>query len=202
MKTNKKQFKPITEENSVEAVRHVAKDVSADIKSIGSGVVSELWDNLLLGKRGGDLVEGQEINLTVKETKHEAPRQEAAMNYFKDIVHAEKVIRHEDEASLRAQIEEIHIEIKKLIASTSELRVQFKEATVEQRIENPGKYHKTFYEWFLSMLRNWRQEVEDAGAWMSALKSKKNSKNYWSLFKKHGTSFGLSGERVVSTQVG
>lgn len=194
----------MTEENSVEAVRHLAKDVSADLKSVGSGVVSELWENLLLGKRGGDLQPGQEIDLRTTDGPAEAPkpRAEAAMNYFKEITQSEKTVRHEDENMLRAQIEEIQIEIKKLIAGTTELKVQFKEVAVEQSIQKPGKYHKTFYEWFLLMLRNWRQNVEDAGAWMTTLKSKKSSKTYWSMFKKHGTSFGLSGERVVSTQVG
>jgi hypothetical protein len=202
MKTNKKLHKAITEENSIEAVRHVAKDVSGDLKSIGSGVVNELLDNILIGKRGGDLVAGQEIDLRRADKPEKAPRQEAAMNYFREVAQAEKVVRREDEQTLKTQIEEIQIEIKRLIASSTELKVQFKEVVVEQRLEKPGKYHKTFYEWFLSMLRNWRQSVEDASAWMTTIKSKKTSRSYWSMFKKHGTSFGLSGERVVSTQVG
>jgi hypothetical protein len=202
MKTSKKQYKPITEENTIEAIRHISKDVSSDLKNVGTGVVSELWDTLLQGRREGDLLEGQEIDLRKAEKPKEQPKKEAAMNYFREIAQAEKTVRREDESALRAQIEEIQLEIRKLIDSTTELKIQFKEVTVEQNIKNPGKYHRTFYEWFLSTLRNWRQNVEDAGQWLSALKSKRKAKTYWNMFKKHGTSFGLSGERVASTQVG
>jgi hypothetical protein len=44
--------------------------------------------------------------------------------------------------------------------------------------------------------------VEDSGAWLSAMSGKKGKKTYWSEFKKHGTSFGMSNERSVATQTG
>src|SRR3989344_5698474 len=72
----------------------------------------------------------------------------------------------------------------------------------EQQIVNPGKYHVSFFEWVLLLVRQARMKVEDSSAWLGAFKSKKAKKQYWSMFKKHGTTFGLSNERVVSTQTG
>ncbi|HLD02068.1 MAG TPA: DUF5660 family protein, partial [Patescibacteria group bacterium] len=59
-----------------------------------------------------------------------------------------------------------------------------------------------FFEWMLSVIRIARMKVEDSGAWMAALSSKKKGKGYWQMFKKHGTTFGMSHERNVSTQTG
>jgi hypothetical protein len=82
------------------------------------------------------------------------------------------------------------------------LQIEFKEVAIEQRIVNPGKYHTSFFEWVLSAIRIARMKVEDSGAWLSASKGKKAKKDYWQMFKKHGTTFGLSNERVVATQTG
>jgi len=44
--------------------------------------------------------------------------------------------------------------------------------------------------------------VEDSLAWFQALRSKKASRQYGVLAKKHGASFMLSGERAPVTQTG
>ena len=92
-----------------------------------------------------------------------------------------------------------------LAASSKELEIQFKDVVVEQRIVKPGKYHQSFFEWMLIIVKTARMRVEDAGTWLSVMHGKKNkrhSQNYWQMFKKHGTTFGLSNERVVATQTG
>jgi hypothetical protein len=54
----------------------------------------------------------------------------------------------------------------------------------------------------LTVIRGARMKVEDSGAWLSTMQGKKGKKNYWAMFKKHGTSFGMSNERQVATQTG
>ena len=46
------------------------------------------------------------------------------------------------------------------------------------------------------------KKVEDSGAWLGKVQGKGAKKGYWGMFKQHGTTFGLSGERSVATQVG
>ena len=94
------------------------------------------------------------------------------------------------------------IEIKKLADSSKELQMQFKEVAVEQHAVTPGKYHKSFFSWLLSIIRNARMKVEDSGAWLAAMHSKKKSREYGAMAKKHGTTFTLNNERNVATQVG
>ena len=59
-----------------------------------------------------------------------------------------------------------------------------------------------FFEWMLAVIRAAREKVEDSNAWLGTVKGKGAQRNYWNMFKKHGTTFGLSGERAVATQVG
>lgn len=154
----------------------------------------------------GDLVEGQELELSTTSSKslEKPPRLdiEPGMDYRREILHAEKRVQQENTQELSVKIQEIIIELKQLMNVSQELKVEFKQIATEQKIVNPGKYHVSFFEWVLLLVRQARMKVEDSSAWVAAFKSKKAKKQYWSMFKKHGTTFGLSNERVVSTQTG
>jgi len=155
----------------------------------------------------GDLQEGQELNLqSLQEESFEKEKIvgkiEPGLDYSREIIQVtEKVVSRENQ-ELEMQLREIMAEIKKLADSSKELQMQFKEVAVEQQVVAPGKYHKTFFSWLFSIIRAARAKVEDSGAWLAAMQSKRKSKEYWSMAKKGGTSFSLSNERNVATQVG
>lgn len=164
--------------------------------------------------RSGDLRQGEEVSLAkLQEEKLERqeeekvePQIEAGIDYLKNYSReityvGERVISGENR-ELEASLKEIMAEIKKLADSSKELQMQFKEVAVEQHAVKPGKYHKSFFSWFLSIIRTARMRVEDSGAWLAAMHSKKKSREYGAMSKKHGTSFTLNNERTVATQVG
>lgn len=193
--------------DSFEDIKNIGNELKKSVvEDLGKGTISDLWEQIL-GKgqmaqsapRSGDLKQGEEINL-----KQEKKIQniEPGINYAREIVHAEKKINAENEQQTKVRIQEIMFEIKKLTSSSKELQIQFKEVTMEQVPQGAGKYHTAFMEWVLSLIRSARERVDSAVSWTSIMKSKKGQRQYWSLFKKHGTSFGLSGERVVATQAG
>jgi len=200
-------------------------------KSMGGAVTQSLGNDLIKGgandfkeqlfgitleehykrqKITGDLVEGEELIIKPSIKNEEASQEnikpkvdiEPGIDYSKEVIHGEKRILRESAQLIKTQIEEILIEIKKLASAQKELEVEFKEVVVVQRIVNTGKYHLNFFEWVLSSIRLARMKVEDSGAWLSAFQSKKSKREYWAMFKKHGTTFGLSNERVVATQTG
>ncbi|OGH24961.1 MAG: hypothetical protein A3B47_02600 [Candidatus Levybacteria bacterium RIFCSPLOWO2_01_FULL_39_24] len=157
------------------------------------------------------LVEGQEVSLAelqeinssaVEEKKEEKIVIEPGINYSADIIHSEEKAISRENREIEVQLQEIMTEIKKLADSSKELQMQFKEVAVEQYVVKPGKYHKNFFSWLLSIVKAARMKVEDSGAWLAAMHSKKKSKEYWAMSKKAGTSFSLSNERNVATQVG
>lgn len=220
-KTSALKNKLLIDANPVESLRDVGAGVTKSVvNDLGKAGMTDFWDQLFgetvshKKRTKGDLSEGQELDLTSlssykgqKEYSKQAEKParldiEPGIDYRREILHGEKRIAHEDAQEIKIKIQEIIIELKKLVGASQELQVTFKEAVVEQRIENPGVYHKNFFDWLLGAIRQARLKVEDSGAWLNALKSKKKGKQYWSMFKKHGTTFGLSGERTVATQTG
>ncbi|MCL6096574.1 MAG: DUF5660 domain-containing protein [Patescibacteria group bacterium] len=217
------------DQNPIEAVRDTFMSLGSSVKDsvkddVVKGVVGDIleqtlsWDKMLgtdvaergKGETSGDLVQGQEISLNKKrsdqktEKPHEErkPHIEAGWDYAGEIIRSEQRFAQAENRELSAKVSEIIIELKKLAKSSKELEVTFREITVEQKPVNPGKYHLNFFTWMLATIRSARMRVEDSKNWASLFASKKTKREYWGLFKKHGTSFGLSGERVVATQTG
>lgn len=205
----KKTQHSYVDQNPVEAIKNVGSSVlDSAFNDVAKQGMSDLWEQLLgssskKAKTSGDLAEGEELHLGKdKKDKPERTHAAPAVDYHREIVNTERAASHEHQQVIKSQIQEILIELKKLSSASSEIAMEFKQVTVEQRIENPGEYHVTFFQWMLNVVREARTKIEDSGSWISAMKSKKGQKNYWAQFKKHGTSFGLSNERVVATQVG
>jgi len=214
------------DQNPIEAVRDTFMSLGSSIKDsikddLGKGIVGDVleqtlaWDKMLgtdvaergNGETSGDLIQGQEISLNKKKkaekpAQERRPRIEAGWDYTAEIIHAEKRISQTENKELNARVSEIMVELKKLAHSSKELEITFRDITVEQAPVKAGKYHLNFFEWMLSIIRSARMKIEDSANWASLFAAKKGKKEYWSLFKKHGTSFGLSGERTVATQTG
>lgn len=207
MKKTKVRSKQFVDENPIESILNLGNATAKSLSlNLAKGALPDLWDQILGGKDKkeqrqelkGDLLEGEELSLTkIKETESDV---EPALDYKREILHPQKA--KEETQGIQVKIQEVQIELKKLMASSRELQIEFKEVAVEQKIVNPGKYHQSFFEWMLSLIRQARSKVEDSQAWLSAFKSKHAKREYWAMFKKHGTTFGLSNERVVATQVG
>ncbi len=208
------------DKNPIEAIRDLTASavepvVDNAVDELNKALMTDLWDQMLgteIGKRNeektsGQMAEGQEIALGKKKTA-ESPKKEvkthveAALDYSSEIIHAERNVRQSENRQLNIKIEEILIELKKLTKSSKEMEVAFRDISIEDRPVSAGKYHLNFFEWVLSTIRTARLRVEDSANWANVFASKKGKKDYWSMFKKAGTSFGLSGERVVATQTG
>lgn len=135
---------------------------------------------------------------TEKAPKH----QEAAINYHYDVAKNREKASKSELHGMQQNVEQIKVELSKLISSSQVLKMEFASVAVEQSTESVGQYHLNFFEWMLTVIRAARQKVEESQSWVGAMKGKGAKKSYWGMFKKHGTTFGLSGERSVATQVG
>lgn len=197
------------DENQAEVIKglggSIAKSLTEDLAKEG---ISDLWKQMLGTESGqkkektakkGELQPGEELHLQKRE---QVQRIEPGIDYAREFIQAEKIIIKKEQNEVKVQIQEILMELRKITKSSKELEIEFKDVTVETMPVNPGKFHLNFFEWVLSQLRRARMRIEDSAHWTSVIKSKKSQRQYWHLFKKHGTSFGLSGERIVATQVG
>lgn len=196
-------------EETPEAIKSLANGFSDSVKNdVLKGSMTDAWNQFFSeseksdGHHGGDLSEGQELDL--EGLQHGAEKVnhhiEAAIDYRREILHG-KESSAENTAEIRGKIEEIKMELRGLI-NTVQMQVEYGRVIVEQTTEKPGKYHETFFVWLLSFIRTMRAKVEDSGAWLATAKGKKQQKSYWNMFEEHGTSFGMSNERNVATQTG
>ncbi len=213
---NKTQNNPFISPNPVEAITDMSKSVVQTTADATGVVINDMWDQLLGGgtysekapkQESGELKEGQELDLASLRAQKRAEKKNFAdidpgIDYKREILHKEKKVASENAQIIQVQIEQILVELKKLIAQSSELEIQYRTIAVETVPVNAGEYHVTFFEWVLSVITAARMKVEDSANWLSLFTSKKHKRQYWSMFKKHGTTFGLSNERVVATQTG
>lgn len=185
----------------IEAKRNLTSGISDSlVNDLAKGSVNDILRQI--GVSAGEMEEGKEIDLKKKEQKEKIQHVEPAYNYAERVIHGEGRIHAEDSRELQVKIEEIMIELRKIVESSKDLQVEFRQVTVEQAPKKPGKYHLNFVEWLLQNVKQIRLRIEDSSAWLAMFKSKKDKRQYWNMFKKHGTTFGLSNERNVSTQVG
>ncbi len=199
------------DQNTPEVVGDIVSGVQDSFrKDLLERSVNDAWEQLLgiehqeKSKKSpeavaGDLVEGEEIELAVKE---KASKIEAGYDYKTEILHFEQKATKKENREVKAEIEEIRAELVKLVKSSQELQGKFETVTVESLPVAAGKYHLNFFDFVRSEISKALMNVKEAATWMNVVTHKADRKSYWSLAKKHGTSYSLSGERVVSTQVG
>jgi hypothetical protein len=216
MKKTKLKTKQYINKNPIEQLLSIGGGVGQAGADLAKSTINiDNWDQYLgltdteekHKKYQGDLAEGQELTLKDLHEKNppaggEKAHIEPGINYSREIVHVGEQASISETREIEAQLRELMLEIKKLADSSKELQSQFKEVAIEQHVVKPGKYHKSFFTWMLSVIRTARMKVEDSGAWLAAMQSKKKSREYGAMAKKHGTTFSLSNERVVATQVG
>ncbi|HUD44453.1 MAG TPA: DUF5660 family protein [Patescibacteria group bacterium] len=158
----------------------------------------------------GDLQPGLEIQLGKSKGKIQtaetarAVDMAPAMRYHEQFRSIEANPRARETAEIRQSIEEIKIELQRLVNSSQVLQAEFGAVSFAQTPSTPGKYHVSFFQWVLTVIKQARMKVEDAGAWQAAIKGKKGKKNFWARAseKNEGTSFLLHHDRNVSTQTG
>jgi len=105
------------------------------------------------------------------------------------------------EPQLRDQIEAVRAELKALASSIKLLNNDIRKSITETPVD-PGIYHKNFFERLRSILQLMREQIDDSRTWMALSNTRKQKRGYWGMYKKHGTSFGLSNERTMATQAG
>lgn len=209
---NKKPTKPQlkTHENSVETKYTNFQDM---MKAGGDNTMTDVWKDFFGGfdKKIGEQIQfigttpkemhpGEEVNL--KKQEKAVARTEGHMEYFRSVKNVDLAPTRNADAQLDQKVEEIRLEIKKLLATSKQLDTAFKTVSVETKVIKAGKYHETFFTFVLSLLRSARIRMQEGASWMNTAKSKKQQRQYQSMAKKHGTSFTLNNERNVATQVG
>lgn len=102
---------------------------------------------------------------------------------------------------IRQQIESVRMELKALVASLKSLNAEVEKAIADSPVE-PGVYHMNFFERLKTLISAMRKQVNQGRSWLNLFQTRKKAKGYWNMYKKHGTTFGLSSERSLASQAG
>ncbi len=219
-KSTNKQFR----EESVEAKHHGGSGEPTtfknEAKTLANDAVKSMWSDMLAGTAGGfgeqllggidtgELHEGQEVSLKnkvhaeIQDAEKKVQVTAEHMEYFRTVNNADRIAETKTETQVKSAVDQIRMEIRRLIATSKIVEQTVKDATTDQAPVKPGKYHVTFFEFVLTVIRDATRKLEDTATYGAIFTSKKQQSKYWNSYKKHGTTFGLSGERSTATQTG
>lgn len=195
----KKRVNPFMRgDNILETVRGMGSHIG---KTVANDVVSKIASNALsdiVGARPKIKQQYGEIapheHLQFEPETHMQPRSHAH-----ELIQA---ISSKDITETKQKLDAVRSELQALSKSIQGLQQEIQTAVMEMPVD-PGIYHLTFFEQLKQILMSIRERVDDSRTWLATWKANaKKKQGYWGLYKKHGTSFGLSSERTLSTQAG
>lgn len=190
--------KPSTYTNNsiLESLRDLGSGVGKSVaKDVVGRVASDALSSLFGQPTGGDIKPPQPTVEAYPE------RQPFRPQIRRPEVYQPMTLVHREEAGMKEKLEAVRMELKTLAASIKKFNSQVERA-IEDIPAHPGIYHVNFLERLRGVIMALRQNIEDGGSWVALWTSRKQKKKYWGMYKKHGTTFGLSSERNVSTQAG
>lgn len=199
--TPSKPKKQISVKNPFESLRDVGESVVETATQSSADAVKDMWAQLLgvdkyaakpASKQSGVLEKGKAQEIKPKEKKIAA---EAPMSYFKEIREAGKSGLAQESHEIRQQVQAIVYELQRLATASKQIEKQVAQA-IGTGVVKPGRYHATFFEWMVGVVREARKRVENAGAWLATVRKKSGG------FNKKNMSHLMSGERSVSNQTG
>ncbi len=208
MADNKKAKQSVVKRNVIESL----KDIGDDFGSHGADLLkstSEDFFKELIGlprpqvKRSGEMKAGEslEMSAVLSGKEEENKKLRAQISLERNLSSDEKRLSQEKMQQLRIQLQAITVEIGKLAASTGNLATQTEIAMIEVPV-NPGIYHVIFFEKVLEFLQSFRKKIDEASVWLGSTNKRAEKKNYWSMYKKKGSSFLLSPNHYLSRSAG
>lgn len=196
------------------------KNVLEAINEIGSQVVSTAKDEVkatsdeffrqLLGqqkalqqKRTGEVPIGKplEINKVVSGEQEKSKKLQDQMFFERRLFSEERQYADNKLNELRLRLKAIQEEANKIMASTVGLSQEIKTAVMKE-VVNVSDYQINFYEDIIRTMMAFRKKIDSAVVWMQGQNKRSEKKNFWSQYKKKGSSFLLSGETYSQRSAG
>jgi hypothetical protein len=209
MADTKKTKSNIVKRNIIESLKDLGGDFSEQSTDLLKNTSEDFFRELLAMrkvepvKRSGEMVPGEALDMSsvLAGKEEENKKLRAQISLERNLSSDEKRLSQEKMQELKVQLQAITVEISKLAASTGNLATQTEIAMVE--IPNdPGIYHVIFFEKVLKFLQSFRAKIDSAATWLQSSNKRAEKKNYWSQYKKKGTTFLLSGESYLQRSAG
>lgn len=196
------------------------QNVLETLKDLGSGVTDSLKTDLfqngsedffrqLMGtmpsqeKRSGNLNPGESFSMgnVLAGKEEENKRLRAQISLERQLSSDEKKVSQDKTNELRVQLQALTQEVVKVAQSTGNLAEATQVAMIQAPAE-PGVYHIIFFQNVLDFLQSFRMKIDQAATWLQGSNKRAQKKNYWSMYKKKGSSFLLSPDHYLQRSAG
>lgn len=161
--------------------------------------------NVIFNSADHKRANGEAKNTNAERGRKAESRIEAAIDHAGAIGNFEKRASQADTREIHGRLQEIMIELKRLVSTSKVLQNEFADVDVQQAPAQAGEYHVNFFDWLLITIRKARENVENSGAWLAAAKGKGGKKRWGSKERKAwfgDTSRSLNGEVSASNSTG
>ena len=190
-----KRKTPAINTSILESLRELSGGVGKSVaKDAAGGMVGDAFRSILggAGQSSGEMKPQQEIGFPAEQEHipHSYRREQLQKPYIRA-----------EEQDLKLKVDAVRAELKALASSLSALSLDVVKAVQEVPVQ-PGIYHLNFFDRLLGVLKLIREQIDDSRTWLSMWSQRKQKRSYWRMYKKHGTTFGLSHERTMATQAG
>ncbi len=210
MDASKKQKnqKQLRKANVLESLKDLGGGVNDSFKNDLLKPTSEEFFNQLFGPRvskkySGEINPGQSLEMgdvfSGKDEENQKLRKQISLE--RKLSAEEKGLVEKKANQLRVQLQALTQEVVNLANTTANVSEEIKLAAVQAPI-NPGIYHVIFFEKLLEFLKSFRKKVQSASVWLQATNKRAEKKNYWSMYKKKGSSFLLAPDHYLQRSAG
>lgn len=204
-----KTQKTIRRTNVLEALRDIGNSTADSLKK---DVISESSKSILEqmfgqypreSKHSAQINPGESLDFkelyTGKYEENLKFRQQIALE--RNLANEEKARSAQKTGELRVQLQALMQELLTLAKSTQGLGEEVEVATMQAPAQ-PGIYHIIFFEKLLDFVKSFRKKIDSASVWLQSSNKRAEKKNYWTMYKKKGSSFLLSPDHYLSRAAG
>lgn len=210
MDFNKKQKgqKQTRKANVVESLKDFGGSVGKSVKNDLLSPMPEDFFNQLFGQKvnknySGEITPGESLEMgevfSGQAEENKKLRSQIALE--RKLSAEEKSLVERKGQELQVQLQALTQEVLSLANSTANLSQELKIAAVQSPV-NPGVYHIIFFEKLLDFLKSFRKKIDSANVWLHASNKRAEKKNYWSMYKKKGSSFLLAPDHYLQRSAG
>lgn len=204
-----KQKSQVKTKNVLEAINEIGSQVVDTAKTEVKATSDEFFRQLLgqqkamQQKRSGEVPVGQslQMNEVMSGQQEKNKKLEEQIFFERRLFNEERQSTNEKLNELRLRLQAIQTEASKIVATTASLSQEIKVA-VMKGATSISEYQINFFQDLIQTMVAFRKKVDSAVIWMQGQNKRSEKKNFWSQYKKKGSSFLLSGESYVQRSAG
>lgn len=204
----KKSQTVVTRQNVLESLKDLGGSATVQTKDLLKNTSEDFFRELLgfprtKVKRSGELSPGETLQVgdVLSGVEEENKRLKSQVSLEKHLLNEEAKVSREKSSELRVQLQAIMQEVQKIAASTQNLAEATQVSIISAPVE-PGVYHIHFFESLLEFLQSFRKRIDLSTTWLQSTNKRAEKKNYWSMYKKKGSSFLLSPDHYLQRSAG